>query len=92
MALKKPITNPNGTVTEYHRLDNGSITKTKDNLFKISYSLSSYINESYRRLSAFNHVERTTSYLVQDTVPTDVFKAVYNHLKSTPKYVNALDI
>lgn len=91
MALEKSITQANGVVSNYHRIDQIMCNKMEDGKFNINVSLSGYINEDYRNKSAYNQVSMNHYSFIVDSAPVNIYDTAYSELKKIDKYIGAVD-
>ena len=101
MGLKKEMKLANGIVLNYHRIT----TINKITNWTTIIEVSSYIDEAEREkeLEAIEQSQETgeafpmnvfinTTYLEKEYNETDTIKDLYEYLKTTDKFKNAIDV
>lgn len=93
MALKKKITNENGVVTDYHKVDSINIRSMKD-ILNMRVVVKSYVSEDIRKKDkALSVAESVHNFLatVEEIEANSVYSIAYNSLKSTEMFAEAED-
>lgn len=102
MAIKKPVTEPNGVVTEYHRIALLSIDVNN----QIRMLVHSYLGADGRQIEKdykaglYNDVEAgmmnfpyvMASYISVDYDEDMTVKKAYDYLKTLPQFAGAEDV
>lgn len=91
MALQKNIRQPNGVVTNYHRILFVTITTNRQN----SIAVISYVDEDSRSMEkedAMYEPYRTSITYETDYDPNMTIETAYDYIKSLPEFEGAIDI
>lgn len=92
MALKKSITQYNGVVAGYHRIDNIGLIKRDDNKFVLSVNVAGYVDVRYRNASPYNQVSSNHYSFILDSAPLNIYEVAYEELKKLDMYAESFNV
>lgn len=91
MALLKKFSQPNGIITEYHRISQVDLSLYNDET-NLSVTVTSYLNKEYRE--AGHHIELLNYNFMLDEGEDEnvgLRQLAYNKLKTLNEWVDAVD-